>query len=146
MENLAKLTQELLDAGLPVLGINADGIVFWDGDPTAQQETDAAAIIAAFDPIDYPELQRQAAQSAAQSGLSDLRTLDPGDAVYVFLARNIATAYGDNPETIIDETSAVNYITGLSDWGTMTIEQRRFLGRFMRAVADGFTIALANFR
>lgn len=145
MENLAKLTNELLAAGLPVEGVNSDGVVFWAGTPTAQQETDAAAIIAAFDDTDYPEIQRQAAQLAATVAMEPLRPLPPADAAYVYLARQIASAYGDNPATITDESSAVAYVTGLDDWNALTPEARRFLGRFMRAVAEAFQIAIARF-
>lgn len=49
--NTSKLMLELLDAALPIDSVNSDGDITWTTTPTSQQETDAANILAAHNPI-----------------------------------------------------------------------------------------------
>ncbi len=63
MFRLTKLLNELVAAGLPVVGVSAVGAMVgdlasevridWDGTPDAAQQAQAAAIMAAHDPVDY---------------------------------------------------------------------------------------------
>lgn len=51
-----KLTVELLAAGLPISGVDSNGVISWSTPPTPSQETEAATIVAAHDdstPLGY---------------------------------------------------------------------------------------------
>lgn len=48
--NLPKLHQELLDAGLPIVGVSSDGRVDFDGTETPENIEAAALLVAAHDP------------------------------------------------------------------------------------------------
>lgn len=61
---LSKLAKELTAAGVPVSGglyITSEGVLGHHDAWTPEQESTAAAIIAAHDPTDYAQLRREAA-------------------------------------------------------------------------------------
>ncbi len=64
MYNASKLDGELLLAGLPIVGCASTGRIDWEeGHPTPEEETAAAAILAAHDPTEpaVPSLEQQVA-------------------------------------------------------------------------------------
>ena len=63
--NVEKLDVELRAAGLPIDGCDSDGGIQWDGEPTAEQLTSAAAVQAAHDPTPTR------AQALAARGLNE---------------------------------------------------------------------------
>ena len=68
-DNLNKLTNELLGAGLLIDGIDCNGIISWhDGHPTGTDEADAQAIIDAHDPTDYVAIRK----SDAEDGIKNI--------------------------------------------------------------------------
>jgi hypothetical protein len=70
--NPTKLTQELLDAGLPVTSVSSDGRVSYSRDLTTTENTTAEAIIAAHDPSQSTEEARIEAYFESGITLQDM--------------------------------------------------------------------------
>lgn len=59
--NVKKLTQEFLDAGLPLEGLNSKGEITYTRELTKSEKTKASSLIAAHDPTPTTEEARQEA-------------------------------------------------------------------------------------
>ena len=65
MINVAKLHQEIENAGIPISGCTEHGVV-WDvdGNTEIQDQPEVAAVIAAHDPTDYVQQRQESAEGA----------------------------------------------------------------------------------
>lgn len=73
MINVSLLTDELLEAGLPLVSLNSDGRVDYSRALTPAEQTTAQAIIAAHDPTKR-ERDERTARDGARTALTTLRT------------------------------------------------------------------------
>lgn len=80
MINPLKLHLELIEAGLPVIGVSADGRLDWSITPTQSQLDQANTIVTNHDPVDYEKLIRdnsinQAANIPSWAGWTEEQAL-----------------------------------------------------------------------
>lgn len=70
--NVQKLYGELIDAGLPVVGVSSDGVVNWgEHEPSTGQEMQAAQVVGAHDPYDFAA-ERERAYNAREAGAANM--------------------------------------------------------------------------
>lgn len=135
MREQAELTDQLVDAGLPVDGLRSDGSIVWQGAPTPAQESAAAAIVAAFVPADADVLSlRRLARAAllAETG------------VLVQALRGVALAAMDEVNVLRqrdrDRAADVAAATSLADlktrWAARAALADRTPAQVRAAVAD----------
>lgn len=74
MINTAKLHRELVTAGIPINGVDSNGNIYFMATATAEQRTQAAAILAAHDPIDYDAISDLANRQALKSSYQNMIT------------------------------------------------------------------------
>jgi hypothetical protein len=65
MINIAKLHRELEAAGLPVVGVAADGRMDWSRKLTEAEADQVKVILEAHDPVDYGQVRQEEAEKAA---------------------------------------------------------------------------------
>jgi hypothetical protein len=70
MFNVSLLTDELIEAGLPLVSLNSDGRIDYSRDLTAAEQTTAAAVIAAHDPTKRERDERSSRDAARDAAIS----------------------------------------------------------------------------
>lgn len=132
--------------GDPVTVFPGQGRIVWSQEPTAQQVSDAQAIVAAHDPTDYATAQRDTTTAQAKELFGDLRALPPREASYVGLARLLAVRKGltiaQAKAVIFDEASATSAVIGATEWQNLPGTVKPFMGLLMGAVADSMAVML----
>ena len=76
------------------------------------------------------ETQASAAEQMIRQYLAGLGQLEPVDFGYAYVARLLAVANGEDEATIlaiVDRATAQSYITGMAQWGNLTVAQRQWL-------------------
>lgn len=159
----SKLLNELAEAGLPVRSVsrsedsvNVDaphvtvvagqGSIRWNSIPTAQQETNALAIVAAHDPTDYEKAQHDSAQASYNNYLAGLRQLSPFDAAFVVWARRRFVQEGGTVQDAVaaignaDEAEA--YWLSLPVVQAMSQAQKAHFGRDLKTTIELLAVVM----
>lgn len=146
MIDVARLIVELQTAIPKINGVDSNGVYTFTAPLTAQETTDAAAIIAAHE-ANYDATaavsQQEATQAASaktvlQSLMTGLHGLSAEDKSYAIACRIMAQKDGADNATImsiVDRPTAVAYITSKPEWTGATVATRALVGDVLEMVA-----------
>jgi len=148
---IRKLYDELTAAAIPFSGLIpvnlqpngvADSVTInFLPEATPEQQAQAAAIVAAHDPVDYEAIQVAEGRVTAGTYQDGLDALNMRSKLFCIVYRRLADKYGETP-TITTRAEANAWNNANTDFQAFSAEQRQYLRRFADALCEAMTTVL----